>query len=376
MLSFWEKEHFLNYDYLVVGGGIVGLSTAASIKEKKPNASVLVLERGIFPTGASTKNAGFACFGSITELLSDLKRMGEETSMQLVEERWKGLQKLRTRLGDKAIDFQNNGGYEIIRENEAYCLAEVDRMNERLSFLFDQPVFVPKPEVIDQFGFNKLGVKSVIYNPLEGQIDAGKMMQSLMKYVQKQGVTMLTGVEVTSFEESGANVMVNVENKNLDTETEFKTTQLIICTNAFTPKLFPKEDILPGRGIVLVTQPIEGLKWKGVFHYDKGYYYFRNYEDRIIFGGGRNLDFKGETTDAFQINESILEVLKEELATMILPNTPFEVSDVWSGIMAFGKSKQPIVKRISNRIVLGVRLGGMGVAIGSMVGEKISKIVI
>lgn len=60
MISFWEKRSLVDYNYLVIGGGIVGLSTAISIKEKVPKSSVLVVERGILPSGASTKNAGFA----------------------------------------------------------------------------------------------------------------------------------------------------------------------------------------------------------------------------------------------------------------------------------------------------------------------------
>jgi len=44
----------------------------------------------------------------------------------------------------------------------------------------------------------------------------------------------------------------------------------------------------------------------------------------------------------------------------------------WSVIMAFGKDKMPIVKKESNNIAIGVKLGGMGVAIGSKVGEKVA----
>ena len=130
MLSFWEKQSFINYDYIVVGGGIVGLSTAAVIKEKKPLAKILVLERGIFPTGASTKNAGFACFGSLTELLTDLKVMGADETLNIVEERWKGLLALRQRLGDAKIDFLNYGGHELVRDKEMNCLEEIDKVNE------------------------------------------------------------------------------------------------------------------------------------------------------------------------------------------------------------------------------------------------------
>ena len=66
MLSYWEKQSLLQYDHIVLGSGIVGLSAAISLKERQPQARVLVLERALLPTGASTKNAGFACIGSLT----------------------------------------------------------------------------------------------------------------------------------------------------------------------------------------------------------------------------------------------------------------------------------------------------------------------
>jgi glycine/D-amino acid oxidase-like deaminating enzyme len=78
MLSFWEQKELIHYDYIVVGSGITGLSTACVIKERKPNAHILVLERGLLPTGASTKNAGFACIGSLSEKVYDLALMGED----------------------------------------------------------------------------------------------------------------------------------------------------------------------------------------------------------------------------------------------------------------------------------------------------------
>lgn len=43
---------------------IVGLSVAACVLEKHPKKRVILLERGVLPTGASTKNAGFIATGS------------------------------------------------------------------------------------------------------------------------------------------------------------------------------------------------------------------------------------------------------------------------------------------------------------------------
>jgi hypothetical protein len=65
----------------------------------------------MLPHGARTKNAGFACFGSISE--DDLKSHSEEEVYQLVTKRLEGLRLLRKRLGDEAIDFKPYGGTEL-----------------------------------------------------------------------------------------------------------------------------------------------------------------------------------------------------------------------------------------------------------------------
>jgi glycine/D-amino acid oxidase-like deaminating enzyme len=144
---------------------------------------------------------------------------------------------------------------------------------------------------------------------------------------------------------------------------------LLIATNGFAKQLLPNIDVQPGRAQVLITKPIKNLKIKGAFHYQQGYYYFRNVDDRILFGGGRNLDFKGETSTDFKQNKKIQVKLDELLSKMILPETPFEIDHRWTGIMGVGSEKKPIIEAVSKNIIAAVRMGGMGVAIGSLVGK-------
>ena len=89
-------------------------------------------------------------------------------------------------------------------------------------------------------------------------------------------------------------------------------------------------------------------------------------------GGGRNLDLSGETTEKFGLSNQIQLKLKDLLENVILPSNSFEIEDAWSGIMGVGKSKSPIIKKINNNTAVGVRMGGMGVAIGSQVGKKLA----
>lgn len=375
MLSFWERESFIHYDYIVVGGGIVGLSTACSLKERVPKARVLVLERGVFPSGASTKNAGFACFGSITELLADWKSMGKEEALELVKFRYEGLKKLRARLGDHQIGYMAQGGYELIRKNEIYALDKIDEVNDWLFPYFEQPVFKEEKALAASFGFGK-SVYSVISNPLEGQIDTGMMMRSLIAYARSLDVEIITGAMAGDVHEDEDEIRIKVKNTVGQEPVHFRAARVALCTNAFSRQFFPHLDMQPGRGVVLVTEEMEKVPFRGVFHMDEGYYYFRDFGNRIIFGGGRNLDFERERSTDFEVNLKVLTALQELLKTEIIPGTPIEIDMVWTGIMAFGKSKQPILQKMSKRMVAGIRLGGMGVAIGSEMGAQLAEMMI
>ncbi|HEY0092182.1 MAG TPA: FAD-dependent oxidoreductase, partial [Flavobacterium sp.] len=84
-LSFWElKNWFSDVDYTIVGSGIVGLHAALRLRERFPASKILLLEKGTLPQGASTKNAGFACFGSLSEIIEDLKFHSEEEVCTLI----------------------------------------------------------------------------------------------------------------------------------------------------------------------------------------------------------------------------------------------------------------------------------------------------
>ncbi|WP_226390372.1 NAD(P)/FAD-dependent oxidoreductase [Penaeicola halotolerans] len=374
MISIWEKKHFVSFDYLIIGGGIVGLSTAIHLKEHHPHAQVAILERGLFPSGASTKNAGFACFGSLTELLDDLAQTNSDTVLKTVESRWLGLQKLRSKLGDRHIDFQNHGGYELLGGADLKALDQMQEINEWLKPLFGKAVFSIQNEKIDQFGFSKNAVKSLVWNAFEGQIDTGLMMKSLHQLASELGVKIYTGAHLESYTLINNDVACQVN--TLQGSYPLKTKSLIFCTNAFTKQHFPNLDIQPGRGMVMVTTPIKDLKFEGTFHIEKGYYYFRNYQSRLLIGGGRHLDFAGETSYDFGLNPKISSAIHQLIQEVILPDQAYEIDLSWSGIMAFGQSKSPIIQQLEPNVYAACRLGGMGVAIGWQVGETVAKLVL
>lgn len=367
-LSYWElKNWFADVDYAIVGSGIVGLHAALRLRERFPASKILVLEKGVLPQGASTKNAGFACFGSLSEIIDDLNSHTEDEVIALIGKRWKGLQLLRKRLGDQAIDFKPHGGYELFLKNDdsfEYCLSRLPFVNDVLRPLFRTDVFAAES---NRFGFAQIR-EPVIFNPFEAQIDTGNMMQSLLKMAFSENILILNRQTVTAIHEKENGVDVALG------DFSFSAKKLLFATNGFASQLIDA-DVKPARAQVLITEPIPDLHIKGTFHLDRGYYYFRNFGDRILFGGGRNLDFEGETTTEFGQTEMIQNRLEQILKDVILPNREFRIEHRWSGIMGLGVQKKPIVRQLSDHVYCGVKLGGMGVAIGSLVGTELADLI-
>ncbi|WP_281310740.1 NAD(P)/FAD-dependent oxidoreductase [Flavobacterium flavigenum] len=368
-LSYWElKNWFTNVEYTIVGSGIVGLHAALRLRERFPGAKILVLEKGMLPQGASTKNAGFACFGSISEIMEDLKTHTEEDVVELIEKRWQGLQLLRKRLGDNAVDFRPHGGYELFLKDDEFgfneCISKIPFINEVLKPLFKAEVFTKE---IDRFGFENIQ-EYLIFNPFEAQIDTGNMMQELLRQAVVANILILNQQTVTSFTDAGNHVEVVLN------DFSFKSKKLLFATNGFANAL-TNGAVRPARAQVLITAPIPNLDIRGTFHLDRGYYYFRNIGDRILLGGGRNLDFETETTTEFGQTKIVQNRLEDLLKNVILPNQDFHIAHRWSGIMGIGNSKKPVVSQLSDNVFCGVRLGGMGVAIGSLIGTELADLI-
>lgn len=369
-LSYWEiKSWFTDIDFTIVGSGIVGLNCALSLRKKFPTSKILVVERGLLPSGASTKNAGFACFGSVSEILDDLNSHSEKGVFDLIKRRVDGLKLLRENLGDKNIDFQINGGFELFRkeDNQLFenCFGQINYINTLLRPIFSDNAFSVTKQ---NFGFHNI-INQSFFTSFEGQIDTGKMMTTLIRKSAEKGILILNGASVTGFNEQKCCVSIQLAN-NL----EFKTNKLLIATNGFANEIL-NENIQPARAQVVITKPIKNLKIKGNFHLDRGYNYFRNIDGRVLLGGGRNLDFMGEETTEQTVTPTIQTHLENLLNKVILPNTSYEIENRWSGTLGIGEHKNPIVKQLSDNVFCGVRMGGMGVAIGSIVGKDLSELV-
>lgn len=353
--SYWEREEWLKPpDLLIIGGGITGASIALFYKEKFPGHDVLIADKGITPEGASTRNAGFACIGSISEHLADIHISGEATVLERIARRWRGLQLLRNVLGDDGIDYQHTGGVEIFTDEETFfrCREKIPYLNSGIS----------KTTGIEQiYSENEYQGYPAIYNCAEGAINSGRMMRCLHQKLAASGVRTWWNSEAASF--SGDTVRFR-------NGFEIRAEKTVLAVNGFLPRL-TDQPVKPARGFVFVTKPIPEMPWKGTFHYNEGYVYFRNIGNRLLLGGGRNMAADQETTDEFGINQSVRNYLFSFADNVLKLPSGWETDIEWSGIMGMTNNKEPVIKKISPHVWVAAGLSGMGVAIGMQVAKEL-----
>lgn len=381
-ISAWEQStYFAPKDVVIIGCGFVGLWTALELINKYPKMQITILERGVIPSGASTRNAGFSCFGSVSELMYDIALMGEANMLETVKMRYDGLQKIQRTFDKKVIDYDQFGGYELFEKNGPYDIQHLDKdiayLNKILAPVLKTPkkngkyvpIYSNESKKIKQLGFQ--AIEALAFSPLEGQLNSAKLVLALQQAVQSKGVHILFNTEVKKFKSHKKGVTIHT---NL--EAPLETKQLLICTNGFAKQLMPGLDVVPARGQVFITEPIPNLKFKGTFHFDEGFYYFRNVGNRLLLGGARNKDFKNEKTYSLETSDTIQKVLEDFMMKRILPkgSKKPKIELRWSGTMGMGSIKKPIIEQIQPNVYCAVRMSGMGVAIAPIVAKKALKL--
>ena len=371
--SYWEHTAFTEVDICIVGAGIIGLSTALECREKFPSASITIVEQAPHGHGATTRNAGFACFGSATELLHDVDAFGHNHAFEIANERYLGLQKLLQRCSPESIKYEHLGGAELIRASELHLLDRLSEMNalaKEITGDSETYVLLSKEEQ-ESLGFST-AVKAVIMNKHEGQLHSGYLHATLERLAREADIRIEFGSKVMSIQDDHqAIAMISCPVG----EYTLKAKAIILANNASIPLLASEFPIKPGRGQVIVTSPIEDLSFQGAYHIEEGFYYFRSLGNRILLGGGRNLDVQTEETYEFGHTDLVMNALETLLRDIIIPGKEYTIDYAWSGLMGFTPNKKPIVSTVSDHVYCAFGCNGMGVALGSRIAQSITQLI-
>jgi glycine/D-amino acid oxidase-like deaminating enzyme len=378
------------HDAVVVGAGIVGLTAATAFKRMHPGASVAVVDADPFSGGGTTRNAGFACFGSASELEADRAQLGDERALQLVKRRVRGLAALRARWSDEALGYVDCGSHEVLGvaagfpawgaqagepvEAEALRgrLPELNRWVQPATGLVETFGWVGAKEAAGRYGVNPEVVEGLIASPGEGALQTDRLFHCLEQEARETGVKIWRGLQVDALEsgDNGRSPRWRVRRVGIPAEEgiTLEAGCILVANNGLARQLLAQSgaevpDVQPVRNRVLVTHPIPGWQAPGTYHADRGYLYAREVEGRLLIGGGRHWELGAMDLEA--------ELLR--WAETVWPATRgAKIAFRWDGYLGIGGEREPIVTTWMPGIHIAVRLGGMGVAIGTDLGRELA----
>ena len=376
MISYWEKTLYdQKYDVIIIGGGITGISTGIALLKAKSRLKILILEKEHFGTNATSRNAGFACIGSPSELLGDLNNYGLDNVHRNLKMRYEGLQMLFKNVSKKKVEYKNFGGYDVFTSSQSAAFEEtsasliaLNHIANDITGLKDLYTLYNQLPLSHGFSENISGLIKINY---ESQLNSMLVLNELEKRYISLGGLIAKGIKVSSSEP------VDSHHEVITDKYRFHTSKILYATNGFTNSIISSPEVIsPGRGIILVTRPLKKVQLRGNFHAEAGYVYFRNLGNRILIGGGRNQDFAEEQTTEPGINPRIRQYLIKYLQENVNCQEGFEIEHEWSGIMGFTESKLPVIKEISPGVFVAAGLNGIGMAIGSFVAKEASKLIL
>lgn len=214
----------MNYDVIVVGGGIIGASIAFFLTKNK-GAKVLLCEKGKPPGDGATSISG------------GLLRV-HHTNKANQHLSFKSLQIYRQLTETKKMNFGYNPiGFSIIVGPEY-----VENINKNVHYMnnlkLPSNVYSPQEYRLREKEINTENVGAICYEPLGGYGDPAKSSMSFLNEAINQGLDLMEGTEVQD-------LIIN-NDRVVGVKTNFKNIyakQVIVASNFWSKKLTRKLDL-------------------------------------------------------------------------------------------------------------------------------------
>jgi len=367
--GYWTASSvFAAYDVVIVGGGFTGLCAGITLLKNAPQLRVAILESELLGTRASSRNAGFVCFGSASEIQRDVEIHGAEQVQTLLRLKLKGVKVLIEYLKTRKTSYHRAPAYELLMSDFPEAREKALDSLEPLNKVFHTAIgvsdyFKQNPALSKQYGLPGLG--EVISMKYEAQVNPANVVAALTLLFKNLGGIFINGCTALQYHRNHDKIVVQT------TFGELKANHLVIASNAFAPILQPKLNIQPNRAQVLVTSPLAKMPFKGNYHINFGYLYFRNVEgNRLLLGGARNVDLLTEQTAELGLNSEIQAWLVDFLQSKLLQGVPHTIEAQWSGIMGFGSELFPTHEEVEEDVFMAAGMNGMGTALGPALGYE------
>lgn len=359
-ISYWldqtSNAKTKTYDFVIVGGGIAGLSTAYWLQKENPQAKIAVLEKNRIGFGASGRNAGFVTSGSTAHFMKLNKQFGTAKAVEIWNFSEKNRELLKEHIIENAadlVDYRQTGSCTVAPNEEQW-------KNYRDTAAIMNANHIPVQEVDSAYMESDYGVTGFLGGiefKGDGFVHPVKLLERLRS---KLMVDIYESTEV-----------FDIENKNQTQHIKtdrgvFETPKVLLTLNAYLPMVLRnfKNLITPNRGQILVTEPLQQFV-KGPCYLTKFLCYFRQLPSgHLLIGGFRNLSLETENNLLDQTTEVIQEALIRFVRETFKYGKEAKVAYQWSGIMGFTPDEQMMIGALPHNPGISLMAGCSGHGMG------------
>ena len=366
-LSYWHLNNpnrgQKNFDVVIVGAGIVGLSTAYALKQKYPNISVAIVEARWIGAGASGRNAGFVLQGTVSDFATDANRYGLERTKRL----WKFTTENRNLiagLNPEKIGFRPLGSYSVAGYD-----AEAESLYKSVPLMQEsgvEPVWLDKDDIRNQLGMPEL--PGGLFVPSNGVVNSGGLLRHLQEL---SDCALFENSPVSKIRKNRDGLIIETPSMSINTQ------KVLLATNAYLPQLSAKlrHIVEPVRAQMLLTSPAGPAKLDAPVYSHHGYFYVRQLADgRLLAGGGRHKHVE----DEIGYDEITTPALQNDIEVYLrryFPRLKFKsVEQRWSGVMGFSPDGIPVAGRLPefNNVYYMTGFTGHGMGFGVRAGQMLA----
>ena len=363
--SYWQREGAgtalavtsppRHADIVIIGGGLAGISAALAILDRRPGASVAVLEQKVVGYGASGRNGGLLSPLPVPVWLLAADR--NEDHAWALRTLNRKLHRLGAWLAETVPESEITPCTLHLQATGHLTTAGLGVIARTLDRSGIDHRMIEDP---DRDGRPTLTLPTFTVHPY-------RLVRALAARAIAKGATVSEQATVAGIEplpSGGARV-------RMADGAGVEAGRVLVCTNAYTHALAgppaPRAKVV--RNYMLETAPLDdetvarlGGGQTFIVELNKSYIFYRLHQRRLIYGGVET--FFGAAKSDYEVPAAVLQKLEKHLAHSVRWRQPPAIASAWGGNFHSTATDLPIIRAAGDSgITFNIGYGGTGVAL-------------
>ena len=356
-------------DYLIVGAGYTGLSTARKLSEINSSKKIIIVDAQLAGEGSSSRNSGYLVDTTLNDGFTSNKDINNyKTKVKIYN---LGITAVKKFIKQYQVDCDWNECGKYFASSNIKDISIAKKFSELLSKLNFNNKILNRKELENKLGtsFYKIAVFTeggILINP-------AKLVRAMIDVLPKN---------VELYENSPL-IKWNKNNNFIDCQFEkysIQTNKIIFCANGFLKSLNVKKNFnFPLTLTASMTRPLDDEEFKSLGEPKEwGVLPIRPMGATIRFTKDRRLLIRNtaEMKNPYSMSKYDLEKRKLIHLKGLIKRFPTLknnlIDDSWSGIVSRSRNSSQIFEMIDKNIYVAGCYNGSGIGVGTLFGEQIA----